>query len=298
MKIQRPTRAMGTHHRHRDNHVRGYRALIPFSKPQLPGLLFATWKVLIACQAQNLVVNGSFELPKVTQPASFSDFAARDLWPWQTKEASFELWTNGFYGTRYIPKIPSPTYSADGGQNLELLANAGTNTIWQTVPTVPNELYNLSFYHTPRPNQHSQLTVSITSAQQFVFDENGLTLTAFRWQRFSTTFHAMSNFTTLAFTDVAIPGGSGTSTGAGTHLDGVVLQHIPRLVVQSSTVSALSGSWLGVSNETYQLQYLTALTSTNWVDLGPSLTGNNTTHFFTDAITNAPAKFYRLRVAP
>ena len=247
----------------------------------------------IEVHAQNLIVNGTFATPTVTQSEKWGFFPAAELWPWQTQESSFELWTNGLVAPGAY--VTNAAYSADGcTQNIEIAAQAGTNTVWQTVPTVNGETYYFSFYHTPRPHYSSQLTVSINSKVVTSIYENAAGLTNFAWQQFSTKFVATSNQTTVAFTDAAI-----TFPSTGAHLDAVVLEHIPRLNLNRVSANELTGSWLGVSNEIYQLQYSTNLCSTNWISWGSSMQTNATTAFhFTDTITNAPQKFYRVVVGP
>jgi len=255
-------------------------------------IIITTCGILLKCQAQNLVVNGSFASPAVTNAIKWQFFPATNLWPWQTKETVFELWTNGIVDK--IDIVTNAAYSAPGCfQNLEIQANAGTNTVWQTVPTIAGESYYFSFYHTPRAYFTSQLTVSVNSNVVASILENGSVLTNFAWNLFLTNFVANSNLTTLSFKDV-----NSAKPSNGTHIDGVVLEHIPRLVLQYTNFSTLNGHWFGVSNETYHLQYTTNLASTNWSDIGTSVTGNNTTNYFSDSTTNSTQKFYRVKIGP
>jgi hypothetical protein len=253
------------------------------------------------CHAQNIVANGSFESPTVTKAASYGKFPKADLWPWQSQESVIELWANGFYGSNYRPPMPYPTVSAVGGQNCEILADAGTNTIWQTVSTVPGEDYLVSFYHTPRPNQNSILTFSANGNISVSFRENGASLANFDWRHFATNFTASGSNTVLAFQDIALQGGKGTATGAGTHIDGVILEHIPRLTIHRAGSLAVQCSWLGVSNEIDQLQYSTNLSDGNWFNLGSSLTNLqiiNTNVILHNISPAQPNEFYRVITGP
>ncbi len=244
-------------------------------------------------KAQNLVVNGTFSTPPVTQSVNWGYFPASELSPWQTQEAVFELWTNGLVAPAAY--LTNAVYSAPGcNQNLEIEAETGPNTVWQTVPTVAGEMYLFSFYHTPRPHYSSQLTVSINSNVVASIYENADGLTNFDWRQFTTNFVAIGNLTTLAFADVPI-----TMASAGAHIDGVVLEHVPRLAIGALNAPGFAGSWLGVSNEIYQLQYSTNLTALNWVNWGPPVQSDSTTNFtFTDTMTNTPQKYYRVLVDP
>jgi hypothetical protein len=138
------------------------------------------------------------------------------------------------------------------------------------------------------------LTVSINSAVVSSIYEDAAELTNFDWRQFSTEFVAASNQTTVAFTDAAL-----TSPSSGAHIDGVVLEHMPRLVLNQTGAGEAAGSWLGLAGETYQLQYSTNLYSANWTSWGPPIQPSETTVFhFTDATATAPQKFYRVVVGP
>jgi hypothetical protein len=55
--------------------------------------------------------------------------------------------------------------------------------------------------------------------------------------------------------------------------------------------------WTAASGATYQFQYATNLPSTNWLDLGVSMTATATNLFMSDPITNFQ-RFYRLIYQP
>lgn len=155
--------------------------------------------------------------------------------PWQTTATNFEIWTNGWSNPG---AGVGACYSTDGVQNLEIISTGITNaTVWQTVPTVTGERYFFRFYYTPRPASASDLfTVSINSNQVFSAVENGNGLTTFNWQLFTTNFVADSNMTMLAFSDLSL-----SNRGAGTHIDGVVLEHMPWLRIGAGAGGELAG---------------------------------------------------------
>jgi hypothetical protein len=163
---------------------------------------------------QNLVVNGSFETPVISD-ATYAMVPATNASPWKTSGGTFEFWANGMQvdGSQ-------PTFSAHGRQNIEVLG--GGDAIWQAIATVPNENYVLSFYHSPRATVHSQLTVSVGSKEIATLDENGTGLAGFQWKRFTAKFTATSTSTVVRFSDTA-------PTGAGTHLDDVVITVAPQV---------------------------------------------------------------------
>ena len=250
------------------------------------GMLFAT---VANGLGQNLLVNGSFETPPVTN-ATRVDYPT-NLFPWQTTTTNFEIWTNGW---RNPAAGLGPLDSADGRQNLEILSEGTNVTVWQTVPTINGERYAFSFYYSPRPNSASDVfTVSLNSNKIFSALEDGSGLTNFDWRRFTTNFVATSNLTTLAFSDLSLSNG-----GSGTHIDGVVLEHEPWLAIENAG-ETLDISWLGISNETYQLQFRTNLNLGSWNNLGGPVSGHNTTYLFlVTPPSDVPQAFYRIVVGP
>jgi hypothetical protein len=243
--------------------------------------------------AQNLVVNGSFATPAVTNASKVEYFDPTNLWPWQTTANNFEIWTNG-----RIPGGIGTQYSADGeSQNLEILSHYPTNAaVWQTVPTVPGQFYLFSFYYTPRPRPAPPdlFTVSVNSNTVFSVVDDGTALTNFNWQLFSTNFAATSNLTTLSFSDLSL-----SNEPEGTHIDGVVLEHLPLLTIQSAGISALNLYWVGVSNETYQLESSTNLAGGGWSNLGSPVSGDGTTNLYPlTPSPSVPQMFYRVVTGP
>lgn len=153
--------------------------------------------------ANNLLVNGSFELPCLL--SGYAHVPPAGVPGWGTSDDSFEVWTSG-------DLVPS----AEGWQNVEILSHSQPAAIWQTVTTTPGRDYGLTFHHTPRPSVDSTLTVLINSEPIAVLVENGSALTSFRWQMFRTNFTATANLTVIAFSDAS-------AGAAGTHIDNVAL---------------------------------------------------------------------------
>ncbi len=242
----------------------------------------------IESRAQNLLVNGSFETPYVTN-ASKAMYPT-NLLPWQTTATNFEIWTNGWDNPAAgIGK----QYSIDGGQNLEILSSGSNDVVWQTVPTVSGEHYRFAFYYTPRPKTSPDVfAVSVNSNVVLSVIDDGSALANFNWQLFQTNLVASSNLMTLAFNDLSLGGG-----GSGTHIDGVVLEHEPWLFTEMAGTN-INIQWVGVSNEIYQLQFRTNLIAGNWSDLGPTVSGNDMTNSSSVTTTNAPQVFYRVVVGP
>lgn len=58
--------------------------------------------------------------------------------------------------------------------------------------------------------------------------------------------------------------------------------------------TAVELEWFAASGTTYQVQYVTELSSTNWLDFGSPVIGNNTTNFVFDTTRGDTNKFYRV----
>jgi Protein of unknown function (DUF642) len=242
---------------------------------------------LFPTSAMNLVVNGSFEAPVLQSGVGY--VTTYGLAPWQTTDdCCFELWSN-------IGQPPGISHSADGDQNLEILAYATNATVSQTISTTAGKDYSFSFYHSPRPSGigpgvNSTLSVLINSQVIATFFENGTGLTNFNWVRFRTNFTAVAGSTTIGFSDLA-------ATAAGTHIDNVVVALLP--LALTIRVSEVEICWETVTNKVYQVQYQSQLTTTNWINLGSAMLGNGTTECIRDSSPyGEPQRFYRVIAFP
>jgi serine/threonine protein kinase len=180
---------------------------IPTNAPRTP----------IPDDPRNLIVNGSFERPVMPLPGNRLGLFVLDttyLAPWQTTAGTFEVWADDMVP----PRRNYAARSADGVQNLEILSTTNQATVWQTVRTDPGKHYTFSFFHTPRPDVVSTMTVSINSNVIAIFQEDGSQLADFDWRKFTTNFVATGKRTTVSFYDR-----SATYAAVGTHIDGVVL---------------------------------------------------------------------------
>jgi hypothetical protein len=72
-----------------------------------------------------------------------------------------------------------------------------------------------------------------------------------------------------------------------------VIQSISRMDPSNMMVT-----WTSVSNVTYRLEYVPAVTSTNWQSVTPDVTATNTTASAVDNSGNAPQRYYRVFVVP
>ena len=86
----------------------------------------------------NIVVNGSFEAPAIA-PGTFSHLSSIDGWSRSTSFL-FEVQNNR----------PGIGPAQDGAQLVELDSN-GPSAIYQDLATTPGQVYQLSFWFSPRP---------------------------------------------------------------------------------------------------------------------------------------------------
>ena len=154
----------------------------------------------VATAVENLIDSGGFETP--TLPAGVVHHpSAGSLGAWQTTTSEFEIWAN-----------PTPeSLALEGNQHLELDA-----PVFQSIPTVPNQLYRLSFWHSARPQFDNTLAVAVDSTTVQTFSEQGVSASAFQWKYFATTFVAVGSQTTITFSNTPI-----TLSGNGAHIDNV-----------------------------------------------------------------------------
>ena len=73
---------------------------------------------------------------------------------------------------------------------------------------------------------------------------------------------------------------------------------LPQPEFQPATIvgGKLNLSWTAIPGRTYQLQYNTNLTQTNWIDLGSSILATNSLILSTNTIGPDPQRFYRTRL--
>lgn len=70
--------------------------------------------------------------------------------------------------------------------------------------------------------------------------------------------------------------------------------HVPK----SFICPAIEFGWTTVSGETYQIQYSTNLTTSNWFDLGATIIGDGATNSIFDTTRNGYKRFYRVITVP
>ncbi len=92
----------------------------------------------------------------------------------------------------------------------------------------------------------------------------------------------------------------GTTSGLGPGGGGTVfrLTIVPAFVAMTVTTNTVSLTWSTQPGATYQLQYSSDFSSSNWNNLGGPMTAPGTTLNATHSMLNGSQRFYRLAVVP
>ena len=179
-----------------------------------------------------LVKNGSFETPEVTNPATWDIFpSGPELGGW---EASWTSPVTTFNGVQR-PAIANLELQAalhngwgnpfDGEQYAELdtdwpgpsappMSYPSSIDLYQTIPTVPGDTYTLSFAFSPRPDDaditDNGVTVSWGGHQVDTVMATSIDATHTTWSQHTYSLIATTSNTRIDFSDAGHPNGVGT----------------------------------------------------------------------------------------
>jgi hypothetical protein len=185
-----------------------------------------------ASNGGNLVVNGGFEEPVVTHAEKWDIYNSAEIPGW------FVEWMSGPEMHEGYPRpveayieLQNETFGSaiEGRQWAELDADwdgpprivtfePASIRIYQDLPTIPGEEYELSFYFSPRPEtgiSDNSLQVSWNGAPVDTISLAGGVTTL--WTKYEYTLTATSQMTRLEFAD------TGTADTLGTFLDNVIV---------------------------------------------------------------------------
>jgi subtilase family serine protease len=229
---------------------------------------------------QSVVLNGGFEN---------GDFAA---WTLNGTTTSGGDYVNGVVNAQSFSGssdfIHSGTYGTVMGQGDALAY------LSQTLPTVPGQQYLLSFWLD---------ATSSGTVQQFVVNWN--TNAASKNTIFNQSYSNLFNWTNVQL--IVTAAGTSTLLQFGSQndpyyfgLDDVNAWPIPAPSFLSAawTNNNIAFTWNSLTGLAYQVQYLTNLTRTNWINLGSSITATNFTATSSDSIGPNPERFYRVVLSP
>ncbi len=167
----------------------------------------------------NLVVNGGFETPVVTNGSGW------DIYNDGTSGLGWDVaWRSGLVGTPTIPKLElhrgvNGWVPEEGSQYAELDTDWGyanneqaSVVISQEIATIPGQYYELSYAYSPRPGtdyEDNIIRVYINGSHE---DTQGFFLGGANtlWNTYTVGFTADSATTTIAFEDAGLPNSLGS----------------------------------------------------------------------------------------
>jgi len=179
------------------------------------------WGVTSIAGATNILTNGSFESPVVTDHGGtwqlYPGYGGVTGWG----DADYiEIQTNSLFGS-----------AADGSQYVELDSNSGDGNDWltQTFETVAGQQYIFSFAFSPRAGVRDNIllagVVSYDGGGHWLtytsLESDGSNLSGTNWTYFSYTFVADYDYATIAFKD------GGRDDSYGTFVDDVSVSPVP-----------------------------------------------------------------------
>jgi hypothetical protein len=223
--------------------------------------------------AQNLLVNGSFELPVLS---------SNGVWlpPGSTNLTGWTMGTNGA-GTLLVRSSPQPS-AVDGMQFIGL----GGTTLIQSFQTPIGEIYEASFdVGSFRGSIRGVLAEAMSSTGDVLASVSAPAPGQIGWaSKTRFRFGAATPTSTIRFT---APGGANLDLT----LDDVSVERVtPHLSIECSEVRVC---WESQTNQTYQLQCRSELTTNVWTDLGTPLQGNGETNCTVQPVAEPP-RFYRV----
>jgi hypothetical protein len=199
---------------------------------------------------------------------------------------------------RHRPTITyyGPYYIYTGNFAMLLGENGGLAYLSQTLTTVPDAAYLLSFWLV-NPGEIAAAQKQSITPNQFEVAWNGSTLfdqanmPVFSYANLQYVVWATNASTTLEF--------AAQNNNDYFGLDDVSVTPIPPAVFQSalSAGGSITLIWSAVPGATYQLQYATDLSLLNWTNLGSPITAVGASIATSDVQPADPQRFYRVVLA-
>jgi len=194
----------------------------------VPAPIFASES--LSC-SQNLIFNGSFESPQVTEHDGWDVFPS-PVGPWQVEwvhssedpdrpiQANLEIQRSSHYAAAdgdQFAELDTSWYGPGEGYNWYHPASVA---IYQDIVTVPGVVYELSFYFSPKPGwtaDHNRLEIRWGGALVDTQITDGSSLFDTAWSHHTYSLVAENNVTRVQFSD------EGISNSLGTFIDGISL---------------------------------------------------------------------------
>jgi len=164
----------------------------------------------------------------------------------------------------------------------------------QPLPTRAGQLYLLSFWlENPAGQPANQFVVrwnTNATSTNVIFNQTNMA--SFGWSNLVFTVKASTNLTTLQF--------GNRNDSDFFCLDNVSVIPLPAPVIQTLAPGGGSFqlSWTALAGAAYQVQYLTNVAQTNWINLGGVIIATNNPMTFSESIVSGPERFYRVELLP
>jgi hypothetical protein len=239
-----------------------------------------------------------FTLQVGEELAQDGGFEAGDFCYW-TLSGDSSIYTNNFvdYADDQNGTVNYSPYAGNYFAALGQVANVAY--ISQTVPTRSNQLYLLSFWlqnpledttNSSNPNQFVVRWNTNAASTNVIFNQTNMG--AFGWSNFVFTVKGWTNAATLQF-------------GNRNDNDFFCLDNVSVMPLPAPAVSALAPgngtfqlAWSALAGAAYQVQYVTNVTRTNWINLGGVITATNNPMIFSESAASGPERFYRVVLLP
>ena len=257
-------------------------------KTKTATVLWACALVLpISLHAQNLLTNGSFELPAIK--GGTTSWAMIVLLPGSTNLPGWSIdGPTDLYlvntGIRNEYGFDGLQATSDGHQYIEFNGKTGGVTLWQAFPTVIGATYEVNFSWSAFWTSPAAEVVAEDGA--LLYRAGAMPATQPGWESSRFRFTATSPTSKLRFTD------TNATVNVDCGIDSVSVEPItPRLSINYSQVRIC---WEAKTNRHYQLQYRSSSES-QWQDTGDPMPG--TTNCAFEAITGTQ-RFFRVVTLP
>ncbi len=174
-----------------------------------------------AASATNIIVNGGFESPVITQTCCTTVPGNGNVDPWIVGPGNVNV-VNGYYGST------NGNLAKEGNQYLDLIGEGGAGSISQTFNTVLNQVYTLTFSYSHNIFGGSSSDGPSFSANFSVGNLSGTishdtgTTNNLDWKTYTGSFIGDGKTDTLNFTNT-----SPTSGNAGMFLDAISVSAAP-----------------------------------------------------------------------
>jgi len=180
-----------------------------------------------AASATNIIMNGGFESPSISDPCCTTAPGNGTVAPWTVVSGNVNV-VNGTYGSQGTDGNPAPNLAKEGTQYLDLIGEGSAGSISQSFSTVLNQVYTLTFSYShnifggssdPAPSFSAAFSVgnllgSVTHSSGTNMDLD--------WKTYTGSFVGNGGFETLNFTNT-----SPTTGNAGIFLDAISVSAAP-----------------------------------------------------------------------